>query len=593
MSIPIYGSERAEYDDTFRPTTLTPIHSYNLNNQSWGIPRTSLTYTNDNPVTRFHAELGSYPSNADTVWIGLQFRPITGTTTPTEYIYPNLYRESEGSGIKAAKGYFIIDAIQRGASREVAYAYNNNKYPTLGGMFPALPEDRTTRGASIVCEFAGRVFFAGFGGINVGSDIRSPNLSNHILFSQLVKNDKDIVKCYQEGDPTSREGNDLVDTDGGFIRISGLEVVVGLINLGTALMVIATNGVWAITGGSDYGFSATNYKVDKLSSYGGISRGSIVEDGSRAFYWAEDGIYVIAKDQFGVYKVDSITENTIQSFYELIPNTSKANVKGNYDQSDKTIRWIYKTGTPFTSTSRTYELVLNLGLSAFYKNRIYNTPDNSIEVTNLFSSTLFNTVLYEEDVVVGGVQVTVGGVDVVIQSRRTVNNPNSTRYLVFKRIDDNNSQYTFASYKDEKFRDWPEVSPVDAKAFVLTGAATAGDSSVPKQTPYLTMHFRRTESGVSDGVPNFQSSCLFRAQWDWANTVAANKWTPLMEAYRYRKALFVSGPSDPYDSGFEVVSSKNKIRGRGKAFALYLETTPLKDCNILGWNINVNGNQVT
>jgi hypothetical protein len=44
------------------------------------------------------------------------------------------------------------------------------------------------------------------------------------------------------------------------------------------------------------------------------------------------------------------------------------------------------------------------------------------------------------------------------------------------------------------------------------------------------------------------------------------------------------------DNGFEIISSRNKIRGRGRAIALYMETEPGKDCHILGWNITLNGN---
>jgi hypothetical protein len=88
-----------------------------------------------------------------------------------------------------------------------------------------------------------------------------------------------------------------------------------------------------------------------------------------------------------------------------------------------------------------------------------------------------------------------------------------------------------------------------------------------------------------------QSSCKVRTQWDWANTANSKKWSSLFQAYRIRRPLLVSGGED-YDTGFETVVTKNKIRGRGRAFALYLETEPGKDCNILGWNLTVNGNEL-
>lgn len=593
MTLPIYGSERIEYDDTYHPTVFNQRQYYNLQNQSWGIPRKNDENHTRDPISIYRTDLGYYPSNADTVWIGLQFKPISGSQPPREVIYTNIYKEATGTELKAAKGYFIIDALRRGQSRVDAYNANKTKHPELnGGGALTTVQDYTPGGATVVAEFAGRVFYSGFSGTVVDGDIRSPNLSNFVLFTQLVKNRKDLVKCYQDGDPTSRDGNDLVDTDGGFIRLSGAESIIGMVNLGGFLAVIASNGVWAISGGSDYGFTATNYKADKISSYGGIAKDSIIEDGGRAFYWSEDGIYVIAKDQFGALTVTSITEKTIQKYYESIPNTSKEQTVAVYDSVNKTIRWIYNIGTRFSSTSRMYELVLNLSINAFYKNRIYNSTGNNVEVISAFSSVKFNNTATLEDVVASGDPVTVEFEQVVIPDVSKANALQATRYLCFIKDGDTYS-YTFGYYNDNRFRDWLQVAPVDAKAFLLTGAITGGDSSVAKQAPYLTMHFRRTEQGVIDGQPDKQSSCLTRFQWDWANSIISNKWSALMEAYRYRKALFITGPTDTYDNGHDLVTSKSKVRGRGKAFSLYLETAPLKDCQIVGWNININGNQVT
>ena len=105
------------------------------------------------------------------------------------------------------------------------------------------------------------------------------------------------------------------------------------------------------------------------------------------------------------------------------------------------------------------------------------------------------------------------------------------------------------------------------------------------------MYFTRTELGVTpELVPDRQSGCLMRCQWDFANTIASSKWSALVQTYRYRRAQYVTGLDDAYDNGFSVISSKSKVRGRGKAFSLYLETEPLKDCRILGWSISLNGN---
>lgn len=44
--------------------------------------------------------------------------------------------------------------------------------------------------------------------------------------------------------------------------------ITNLVALNDSLVVIAENGVWVIAGGNQYGFTATNYKVDMVSSFG-------------------------------------------------------------------------------------------------------------------------------------------------------------------------------------------------------------------------------------------------------------------------------------------------------------------------------------
>lgn len=590
----VLSESKYETDPTYRGTLYTH-HAYNLYNQSWGVPRKNKSGVLSNPVALYVAAFSKAPSNSEVVWTGLQYQPVVGSDDPYERVYPNLYEETLGADLKAAKGYFIIDALRRGQSRNDALLANYTKYPqiNLSSVVDA-KVDYTPGGATVVAEFAGRVFYAGFGGEVVDGDKRSPDLSNHILFSQLVKNVRDLEKCYQEGDPTSRDNSDIVDTDGGFLRVSGARKIVALRNIGTHLVIIADNGVWTITGGGDYGFSATNYMVSNISNYGCISEASIVTEGSSIYFWSEDGIYVVTKDQMGDLAVKNITQITIQSMYENIPNTSKKAATGVYDQFAKKIKWLYKTGTPFSSSSVTMELVLDLVLGAFYPMKIGNANNNSLEVVSMFQAppevkgSSFESVLAGTDSVVAGTDV-VG----ITETVRT-SGVQAVKYLVL-----NNSnatfRFTFAQYNNVNFLDWEEVDGVgvDAKAYVLTGSVIAGDSAIHKQVPYLIMHFRRTEVEADvNGVPLNQSSCKVRSQWDWANSAASNKWSPLFQAYRLKRQMFVSAAGD-YDTGFETTVTRNKLRGRGRAFALYMETEPGKDCRILGWNLTVNANSVT
>lgn len=575
---------------------ISSDHYYNLLNQSWGITRTRFDGVTVDPAWSYFADgpKGVWPSNSEIVWPGIQFKAIEGSAQPFEHLYLNIFEDIIGADVKAPKGYFVIDLLRRGTSREEEVANNYTKYPALIYNAVSLPDDYTPGGATIITDFAGRVFYAGFNGSVIGGDARSPNLSNYIFFSQLVKNKKDFTKCYQAGDPTSRENNDLVDTDGGFVRISGMDTVVGMMNLGSHLIVIATNGVWSISGGSDYGFTPTNLKVDKLSTFGGIARDSIVEHLGRAFYWGEDGIFVVSKGEFGEFSVNSITETTIQTLYEEIDTTSKQNVVGVYDTFGKKIRWVYKVNELFTSNSQTFELVLDTVINAFYRHRIYNPSDNSAEVVSILpglgrkSTGNYNNILAGVDNVISALS------EVVTPNTDLVNGVQQIRYLVL----DNRSStvsFSFAYYHNEDFRDWPHIGTgTDAFAYLLTGETTGGDSSIPKQLPYVSIHFYRTEEGVTpELIPDKTSGCLMRFRWEWSDTANSKKWSSLQQVYRYRLPRVVVDEDDDYDTGFKLITTKNKIRGRGKAFSMYLETEPFKDCQIVGWNLTANANTVT
>lgn len=595
-----------ENDDAYRPTQFYPTHYYNLQNQSWGTPKrdtnkvlrdTILYYVNyyagtPNNFSFPATPSQTYPSNSEEMWAALQYQAVGKEQDPFERIFPDIWAETLGAKDSVSKGYYIIDALRRGQSREEEFAFNNNtKYPVNIVKSIDLKADYTEGGPSCVCEFAGRIFYSGFSGTVIDGDNRSPNYTNYIFFSQVVKNKPDYGKCYQEGDPTSREGSDIVDTDGGFLRVAGAEKIIALLNLSSHLIVIATNGVWTIAGGSDYGFTATNYQVSRISSYGGISPYSIVENKGQAYFWSEEGIYTVARDQFGSFQVESITEKTIQTFYRDIPNLGKESSVGAYDPINKKIRWLYNTGTIFSDTSNTYELVLDLIRGSFTKNRI--SRSEVYEAIAPFPTLAFKSIDYLDPIFVDEDPVFSNTDEVVATGVTRISDIQTIKYLCCVK-QGNDYFITFGFYRNGDFMDWKMIdgTGVDAKGYLTGGYQVVDEASLFKQIPYLTMYFVRTENEVNEDLhPITPSSCYMRMQWDWSNKYLSNRWSPLRQVYRYTKRPIVDDPTDLYDNGLEVLVTKNKVRGRGKSFAMYLETEPGKDCQIIGWSLVMNGNQ--
>lgn len=568
--------------------------TYNLYNQSWGIPRRREGAANRefmDPVSYYATWWSKVPSNVETVWTSLTMK---ADADPYEYMRPNAWGEMIGTDSVAPKGYFIIDVLKRGESRTQAVEENKTRFPEMQmGTFATL-QDYTPEGAKLVKEFAGRVFYAGFSGKVVFGFDNSPVLSNYIFFSQLVKSKTDLPKCYQEGDPTSRENNEVVDTDGGFIRISGANEIIAMENVGSSLIVIASNGVWVVSGGSDYGFSATNYKVSEVSTFGCISKRSVVKTGGAVAYWGSNGIYLVEKNNIGEFEVKSITDQTIQKFYDEITYQEKTTAQGVYDDLNKTIRWLYSDSFGFTTQTEVKELILDTKLGAFYTYCI--TSPNTVILRSVFTAPFSTGVLTDSPVLYGATIIEAGDELVVVPYERRNPAQSGAKYLILEKYD-TDPLMSFGFYNNQEFKDWGTASTVggvDAKAYLLTGAQIGGDSSVDKQAPYLTVHMYRTENGFdSSFVPINQSGCLMRSQWGWSNSAASNKWGQMQQVYRYQHPYFASSTGDLFDTGFELITTKNKLRGMGKSVSIYFETEPGKDCKLVGWNLNINGNSIT
>lgn len=587
----IWGISNTDSDanPSNRPTSSVASHRYNLYNQGWNAPRRINTTTFADPSQTVFTTLGYYPADTDQVWSALI--TIPDGSTPKETFSTDAYRETLNASSSTAKGGFIINLLDRGASREAAITANALTFPLSNFTSLSTVDDKTLQGAAVVSEYAGRIFYSGFGPTTDG-DARSPDLSSYIAFSRLIRNTNDFGKCYQEGDPSSRDSNDIVDTDGGLIRVSGATDIKRLVVAGKNLLVFASNGVWSIEGGSDFGFTATNYKVDRLSTFGSVGPDSIVVEGDKVYYWAEDSIYTLQKNQLGDLGYQSLTEATIEKYYEKISFASKKIAKGAYDRITKKVRWLYPEGDMFTEEGVTKELVLDTLLGAYSVNTINNLINTT--VFNLFVGSLFVNEISGEPVLVGADVVFADADEVTVDATVLGTSLQSVKYLALY-FTGGTVKMTIGWFNQSDFVDWKDIDSVgeDAKAWLLTGELTAGDSSIHKQTPVLITHFRRTENTInSEFELDNPSGCLIRTAWDWASSTNSGKMSPLFQAYRFRRHYMPATAPGEYDTGFSLVTTRNKVRGRGRAFSLYMETEPGKDCNIVGWSLSLNGNTV-
>ena len=583
---------------SIRPTVRSSPHLYNLRNQTWQPPRMHFIseYLTDT-VEQVFVEFGYYPSNSDNANSVLFANANdSDNRTALRFNRRDLPTASVSGTEIAPMGFFIIDAMARGSSRLAEVQAYDKSSPATHYWVSNLPKDTTPGGAKVVQGYAGRVWYAGFSGEVIDGDANSPRMSSYVLYSQVVNNQSDVNKCYQEADPTSYDDPTLVATDGGFIRLDGASNIIDMVNIGQSLVVIAENGVWQISGGSGYGFSADNNFVKKVTNKGAVSPGATVVVESTVFYWGDDAIYQIEPNQFGDLVSNNISNTRIQGLYDGINSLDKVSCVGIYDSYDRKVRWLY--GNRLSDPTGARELVLDIELDAYYLSTPRELPvgDTPILVSPI-QVPPYRNILVEEEVLNSGDQVQNSLVDVTYNRTEQEESVREVAYVAVTNLEP--IEFTFASYRDTDFLDWKSVDGVgvDADAYIITGWTTGGDNQRYKQVPWLTFYMRSTETGFrstpeGDIEPDNASSCLLQTRWDWTNSDRANRWSREIQLYRRQRTYFPTDVNEEFDDGYELVVTKNKLRGKGRSVAFKLRTEPGKDCAILGWSfiVGVNGN---
>lgn len=516
---------------------------YNLYNQGWTDVKIDAYKT---------ANAGKLPANTKS-W-------IYGKDTNDNFDSAVLNKQDFGNS-PAPKGHFVID-----------------------------PFTDTTYRPKVCAFFAGRTWYAG---------MPSSDLLGTVFFSQVLDTVDKVGNAYQTNDPTSEVISDLEDDDGGTVEIPEAGEIVALQPLGRGIMVLATNGVWFISG-VDQGFKASNYAVDRVSSVGCVSGKSTVIVEDSLLYWSNSGIYAVSATNAVEFSAVNVSDKNIKTFYQDIPVLGKLYAEGAYNATDKTIYWLYSnTITSSTDNGRFNKntiLAFDLRLTSWYWFSINTTLGVipvSIEVTKET-----NTVTNQYGVLVGSDTV-ISGTNTVIAN---INNISGTRklykVLTLHPVTSNNYSVTFSDFANTrdsstKFKDWYSYNSagVENQAYFITGYNMGGNGPArAKIGQYLTVFMKRTETTFDASAnPTNQSSCLMQSRWDFTDNGYPGKWADDVQVYRQLRPFFAN-PSSTFDDGYPLVISKNKLRGRGKAVQFKFASESGKDMKIVGWTGTFIGN---
>ena len=575
------------YADDAKYTGLTPEHRYNLRNQGWH--KTVVCNPAGDPIDVSRSKSSFIPSNADNWTLGKNSNPTSGQYEKYE---PDRLKRNSHSNYQVAQGSFVIDAFNRGTSR---------LEEVKDSKIPALSLDQEQGRISTVCSYAQRLFYSGIDSNVVEPDERSANYNNYIFFSKIVESPKDFGTCYQEADPTDPGINSIVASDGGTIQIPEASRIIKLIPTQSSLLVFAENGIWEIFGDTG-GFYANTFQISKITSNGTLNQNSIVEANGIFYYWSTSGIYKLAAETGpGTFKTENISLTTIQTFFLTIPSLSKLYCKSVYDERENRVRWLYNDSDDYAEDNNVSkynkELIYDLTLEAFSKHSISSLETNSPYIADYITIPNYIVSSEETDILVGieKVQVTVDEVDtnVVVDINVTTGRSSGFSFLTFIGTD-----FTISKYKETSFKDWLTADSIGVNylSYLITGYDVYDNIIKDKQVPYIHFYFNKTEDGFTLINNNLeathQSSCLVQAQWNWANSANSGKWGPQFQAYRLPRTYIPSGTSDTFDTGDAVITTRNKLRGRGKALSLKIESEEGKDMKLLGWATAVTMNNI-
>jgi hypothetical protein len=549
------------------PSSLSTEHSYNLKNQGWVSPGGSVA----DPVTTYYTSQSKYPGNNKQWWVAKDSSDNFDPAELTKIFFGNT---------RAPRGHYILDPF-------------NKDRDTVSGLSGITTETTTTR-PQATAFYAGRAWFGG---------PPEETISGHIFFSQIIEDEANIPRCYQEADPTSEEISDLVDTDGGVIVIPEAGNIVSLRVTGESLLVFADNGLWEVSGSAGTGFTPTDYSVSKVSSVGIVGKRTIVDVEGTPIWWSDRGIYSIGRNQVtDRIEAQSLTEQTIQTYYdEDIPSASKVYSQGSYDSVTGRIIWGWNANGNDTNYRYKFDraLIFDTNIGGFYPWAFGELDSNSPYIFGIFTLPSISRVTETDTVIeaaTGQTMIEAATGETLVADVEVIRGGQTTTIFIVAEPGVAVSEMTFAQLNDDSFVDWQanDGTGKNYSSYFETGYLLEGNVVTRRQAPHVLVYSKRTETGYAlngaEYVLQNPSSCYMQARWDWADNSNSSKWGRRQQVYRILKDYDNTPTSLDFDNGFPVTVTRNKVRGSGRALHLYFDSEDGKDFDIYGWAVHFSDN---
>ena len=448
-----------------------------------------------------------------------------------------------------------------------------NKDRSAASGIAGITADVETSRFKSVESFAGRIFYAG---------LESAKNSGVLLFSRQIESLSELGECFQVNDPTSEDISDLLPTDGGVIRIPDAVNIKYLYSFGASLFIFADNGVWSING-VDNVFRATEYSLRRVSYTGMLTAESFAEAEGVPFWWSKTGIHTLQFDEAtGSPTEQNISLPTIQTFWDNIGSNTRTLVQATYDRLNKKIYWAYPNANEPNVNKLNNLLILDIPLGAFYPWKVSDQTSSTSYIMGLTTYSGYGSDDTVLDVILPNGDDVVQGVDDVVSTQLTDFATGDPAVVLLIR-DGATGKLTMGSFAGDSYMDW---GTANYTSFAEAGYDFLGDLMLQKTAPYIIVYSRVTEEGwtaVGSGYePIHPSSLLVSAYWDFSTTPAS----AAQQAYRYKTTPVVN-PASLGSFGYPetVITTRLKVRGRGRSMRMRFESEQGKDFVLLGYGV--------
>lgn len=304
-------SDGYDIDEGMSTSLSNQNYLYNVHNQGWTDELLNGWRVQGNTV---------YPTKGQVYWY---FRDATSNSVPIYMNFAPIFRykfQDLGKSL-APRGTFILDAFNQ----------DRDSVSGLSGL-----ETITSRNKRPSCNafINGRLFLSG---------VEADGYNGVVYFSNILKDVDSDLRFYQNGDPTSEANAQLLPNDGGTFTIPEAGKILRMIPVKNTLVIFATNGIWTVQGNEGVGFTATDFTIEKISDEPCVNNDSYIVVSTFPIWWTNEGIFTLQSSNVGAISSQSLTDKTIQTYFDDIPLPSKRYVKSGYNSLTKEVFFLYSS----------------------------------------------------------------------------------------------------------------------------------------------------------------------------------------------------------------------------------------------------------